>query len=343
MSKASLAEAREAGEGGPHASIAPTRAMKPSPPPDRRAIGILGAYIEGWRRVLRAPAVWAAILVVALPAIVAVWRPGDLVPGGTALRALEHDAADIARSQAFALLGPGPMLVVTQAYRLDEIGGANPLVVGPPLVIYLFLWGGILDRLARARVVGSGPFFAACGVYFWRLIRLSVPVALAYWVIWRGYPDWPGAVSLAGLLLVGIILSYAAVRMVVEDRRSALGSIVASLRFIRRRPIAVLTLYGLSVATVFAISTGWMVLMGWAPIAPSTLWSSVVMEVGLLVAFLSRLALVASAVALFQSSLAHADYTAAPLPMWPDSPAAEAIENLTRVGQKSESRGQNIP
>ena len=44
---------------------------------------------------------------------------------------------------------------------------------------------------------------------------------------------------------------------------------------------------------------------------------------------LARLAIklhfVASQTALFQSHLAHATYTAAPAPAWPESPAAEAI------------------
>jgi hypothetical protein len=43
----------------------------------------------------------------------------------------------------------------------------------------------------------------------------------------------------------------------------------------------------------------------------------------------TRLAFLASATALFERALAHAEYTAPPLPVWPDSPAAEAIENLT--------------
>ena len=37
----------------------------------------------------------------------------------------------------------------------------------------------------------------------------------------------------------------------------------------------------------------------------------------------------AAEVVFFQGELAHATYTAAPLPTWPDSPAAEALENLT--------------
>jgi hypothetical protein len=32
---------------------------------------------------------------------------------------------------------------------------------------------------------------------------------------------------------------------------------------------------------------------------------------------------------LVERTLAHAEYTAPPLPVWPDSPAAEAIDNLT--------------
>ena len=39
------------------------------------------------------------------------------------------------------------------------------------------------------------------------------------------------------------------------------------------------------------------------------------------------LPLYASAIALFQSRLAHAGYTAAPPLQWPESPAAETIAN----------------
>jgi hypothetical protein len=46
-----------------------------------------------------------------------------------------------------------------------------------------------------------------------------------------------------------------------------------------------------------------------------------------------RLTLAASQISLFQSSLAHAAYTAAPVPVWPESPAAEAIGNAARSRQ----------
>ena len=41
---------------------------------------------------------------------------------------------------------------------------------------------------------------------------------------------------------------------------------------------------------------------------------------------------IATATALFQQHLAHAEYAAPPLPVWPDSPAAEAIENAAKYG-----------
>ena len=38
-----------------------------------------------------------------------------------------------------------------------------------------------------------------------------------------------------------------------------------------------------------------------------------------------KLEFIASQTALFQASLAHVAYTAAPAPVWPESPAAEVI------------------
>jgi len=44
---------------------------------------------------------------------------------------------------------------------------------------------------------------------------------------------------------------------------------------------------------------------------------------------LIKLQFLASETALFQAALAHASYTAAPEPLWPDSAAAEAIARTT--------------
>jgi hypothetical protein len=52
-------------------------------------------------------------------------------------------------------------------------------------------------------------------------------------------------------------------------------------------------------------------------------------EVTLALLLFVLLASWASAIAFFQSRLAHASYTAGPPLVWPESPAAEAITNLS--------------
>ena len=50
-----------------------------------------------------------------------------------------------------------------------------------------------------------------------------------------------------------------------------------------------------------------------------------------------KLQFMASATALFQARLAHAAYASAPLPSWPDSPAAELLGPAPAPRQRPES------
>jgi hypothetical protein len=203
--------------------------------------------------------------------------------------------------------------------------------------LWTFLWGGILDRLARDRRVGTAAFFGTCGVYFFRFLRLAVPITLAYWAIFRWLQDYL-VIYVIAMIAMMLLADFARVRAVVEDRRSMLGALLASFRFVRRNAPDAVGLYVLGLAQLFVVgaltsaSSSWTFMRGWAGI----------LVVIVLVAFVfyARLALAAGQVALFQSRLAHAGYTAAPLPMWPDSPAAEAIENLAVQGQRAGGRGQ---
>jgi hypothetical protein len=295
---------------------------------------VLGAYVEGWRRVLRAPAIWtSAVFVVVLAGAPAIWRASGF--HAVLTHDIEHDTAEEQRTQTFELFSVGPLPVVMQAQSSQT--GDDPLASVMTVGIYLFLWGGCLDRLARSRPVGSAAFFAACGVYFWRFLRLCVPLGLGYWAVWQWFPSVPPIVAVAALVIINIVAGYAVVRMVVEDRRSALGAILASFRFVRRRPIAVLALYALNIVTLIAILFAMIALAEWA-LTWMPLWAfPIAIAAALLVHLLGRLALAASQLVYFQHALAHADYTAAPLPMWPDSPAAEAIENLALRRESRES------
>jgi hypothetical protein len=206
------------------------------------------------------------------------------------------------------------------------------------LLVWLFLSGGILDRYARARATGAYEFFAACGTYFVRFLRLAPMAALAYYVLFAVvhpalldhlYRDITSsltvertaffarlalyAVFAAILATVNIVFDYAKVRAVVEDRRSMIGALLASARFIRRNAAGVAGLYLLN-TSLFLV-----VLLLYALAAPGAESSGVRMWLGVLVGQLYlaarlwvKLVFLASETAFFQSRLAHAGYIARP-------------------------------
>jgi hypothetical protein len=164
-----------------------------------------------------------------------------------------------------------------------------------------FLCGGIIDRYARARPTRAHGFFGACGRHLGAMLRLAGIEVLLYLAV-DNLPVGRWA-ALAALAVLSAFLFYARVRIVVEDRRSAIGAIRAAMRFIVRNPAAGL------------IYSAWM--------AAALLLGSWLRGAGPIL----LLPLFATATAFFQSRLAHAHYTAAPPLQWPESPAAEAIVN----------------
>ena len=229
--------------------------------------------------------------------------------------------------------------------------GAAMLAAG---ALWLFLSGGILGRCARRRRVGTRGFFGSCGVFFFRFLRLAVLTALAYaalagpvhsWLFGVLYP-WlvhdttvertaflwrvaMYAVWIVPLLLVNVTADYAKVRAVIEDRHSMIGAILAALRFIRRHPTDVAVVYAGNAVVAGVVLVVYLLL---APDGRGGDWRLLaVLVVGalyLIARLATRLGFLASAMALVERRFAHAEYTAPPLPVWPDSPAAEAIENL---------------
>jgi hypothetical protein len=236
---------------------------------------------------------------------------------------------------------------------LDAEAEAMPitLVLGAYLLVWTFLSGGILDRYARQRPTRAYGFFGAAGVLFSRFLRLALLAGLVYaflfvflhrWLFDDAYTwltrdlaverqafFWRVALYLlfgACVIATNLAFDYARIRLVVEDRRSALGALRAAVAFIARRPGPPLALYALN-ALVFLF-----LIAVWALLAPGAGRSGALMWAGLLVAqiyVLARIAVklqfLASQTALFQASLAHARYTAVPERTWPESPAAEAI------------------
>ncbi len=329
---------------------------------------ILASFLDGWRRVGRAPAILAGVLLltllVALPPAIVVRgllgeSLGDSLAAGEAADGVNQEWWEEFQSGATGLgatftpriIGFGGVLDNLSRMLDDEpYAAAVTVVASGYLLLWTFLLGGILDRYARNRPTRAHAFFSACGVFFFRFLRLGGFALAAYgllfgpvhaWLFDGFFPwatrDWAvernafflrAALYLVfGALLaaVNVVLDYAKVRFVVEDRRSAIGALLAGARFVRRHPLQVAGLYALNGAVFLAILAlyalvapgargGWVVWLGFA-----------VTELYLLARLGLKLAFYASETSLFQRLLAHAEYTAAPAPAWPESPAAEAI------------------
>jgi hypothetical protein len=291
---------------------------------------------------------------------------GSSLAAGTAVSGVNADwwgefssqAQGVGTSFTPGIIGFGAVLGNLSA-MLDNRSQTLPVATAG--VVYVLLWiflaGGILDRYARNRAVRAHGFFSRCGAFFFRFLRLAAPALLVYWLLYAYVHAWlfgvlyPWAtrdltverqafavrVSLYlvfGLLLVAcnVVFDYAKVRAVVEDRRSMLGALVAALRFVRRHPGRVVGLYVLdSLAFLLIVAIYALV----APGAGGSGWSLyaglLITQIYLLARMFVKLLFYASDTALFQSTLAHAEYVTAPEPTWPDSPAAEAISNPRRV------------
>ena len=250
------------------------------------------------------------------------------------------------------ILGFGAVLDNLSAF-LDNT--TRPVVIvgaaGTYILLWLFVAGGIIDRYARDRATGVHGFFSASGVFFFRFLRLGLVMLAVYgllfsylhpWLFDRVYPRLTREVNfeptaffirVSLYLIFGLALGacnlafdYAKVRAVVEDRRSALGALASGLRFVRRNAGAAVTLYLLDVG-LFVIA-----LAAYAAVAPGaggigwTMWFGfAIAQLYILARLWVKLVFWASETALFQGRLAHAGYVAAAKPVWPDSPAAEAI------------------
>ncbi len=334
--------------------------MLPAPGP-AAPVSVFRAFARAWRLVRQAPFVTTGILL------------GTFLTQIDVGRALREIAGDRQAILSFRVFQPGwtgawISMVTDQvrgiewifAHEIFGYGGSLHLAarffnVGPDdvmaglagvgLVLWSFLSGGVIDRLARGRPVSTFAFFGACGVYFIRFFRLGVITGLVYWVLFRwlfphlialtaapaidtGRIGSRGALSLGLLMLViaiTLVVDYAKVRAVVEDRHSMISALAASWRFVRQRPFRTVLLFllGTAAAAVVFGLTGTFVVVG-----DAMWWLLLVSLVKALLYVWLRMVFMASAVVFFQSELAHAGYTAAPMPVWPESPAAEAIGNF---------------
>ncbi len=342
-------------------------------------MSVLHVFRDGLSRASRAPAMLAGLLLVtflmALPLGLALRGALASHMGASLAAGAMAEVADYDWWQEFAsgatgigeTFTPGIIGFAAVLENLSSIADSNrpaPQVTGivaAYLLVWTFLLGGILDRLARMRPTRTHGFFAASGVFFFRFLRLAVPAALLYWLLFGPihgllFETLYGRVTAdttvernafairaalylvfgALVVFVNLVFDYAKVRAVVEDRRSMTGALFAALRFIGRNWKRVFGLYALNAGLFVLVLAVWAVVAPGAGRAGPAMWLAfLLVQLYVAARLWVKLVFYASEISLFQSALAHAGYTAAPLPEWPDSPAAEAIRLPKEPGLQS--------
>jgi hypothetical protein len=333
------------------------------------------AFREGLRRVNGAPWMLAGLVAVtvliALPLSLALRGMieahlgqsllAEAVAKGTSYdwwQEFSAQASGLGKTFVPSIIGFGAVLDNLSGL-LDNLPLASTIagVTTAWLIVWSFLSGGVIDRLARARPTRSQGFFAACGTYVWRFARLGAVAGLAYYLLFAYVHDWiftdvyqrltrnlavertAFVVRLAGYLVFGSLLAfaslvfdYARIRIVVEDRRSALGALAAGGRFVRRHAGGTIGLFLLNSAAYVVIVLLYAAVAPGAPGSGLSVWLVLGLgQIYIVVRHYLKLVFYGSQVAYFQGALAHAAYTAAPPVVWPDSPAAESIANADRA------------
>lgn len=248
----------------------------------------------------------------------------------TAFSALLSYALSLHDRMAAADLGLGgfPFNISNREYY-QALSPAELSTLALFALAWVFLSGGVIDRLARGTRSSSRRFFAACGACFGPLIRLAILALATYAIvlIWiepamaraSDTMSEPARVTLFGalailLFAIALVFDYARVRLVIEDRRSAVGALAASFRMLRAYPGRMLAAQGLFWLALVI----WMTLRAPLPSDPAFGLASLLAAGEIFL----KLALVATQAAIYQRVLASAGWVAREEPRWPDEPSA---------------------
>jgi hypothetical protein len=229
----------------------------------------LASVVRGAGVVRRAWPVWllawaltlAFALLIALPVAAVLYK------------SLGHSLYAGPMSQNFDIAWLAEFRNASGNWPMAAVSPALVLLFAAYLLMTTFVSGGALAVFTRE----EPAFWAGCGRYFWRLLRLLLVSLVCYafvfavynslgraghWIWGRGMLERPlvlfgwgrAAAVLLLFLFVNMIFDYAKIRLVAENRRSALSAARAAFHFVCRRPGTTLATYALisSLAAVFA-------------------------------------------------------------------------------------------
>jgi len=260
----------------------------------------LGSFLEGWRRVLKAPAMTLGILLATTAA--ALLDHGGHVTG-------LWDPSGLRGLASHPRTGWSPAQAASLADQLRHIAAAfADLSMGvvhswPAVAVWVWLAGGAIERIGRGRAVGPAAFFGACWRRLFALVRLAVLVGLA-WV--ASQPPASGRFAMALALfaiVIGGLTDIAAARIGMEGRRSATAAVVAAVRFASGRASRIIALWLLNTLVFLVILRLWYQA---APSAVTPAWAAWSLRLAYLAAVrLATIGALASAVVFLQGELGH--------------------------------------
>ncbi len=166
------------------------------------------AFREGVRRVYQAPMVvagmFAVTLLVSLPLAYALQGmiaahlgsslAADAAAAGTNYawwREFSAQATGLGTTFVPTIAGFGAVLNnISGLLDRTPVAATIAGVTAAWMLLWSFLSGGVIDRFARARRTRSHGFFAACGMHFWRLLRLGAMGWIVYALLFRYVHAW---------------------------------------------------------------------------------------------------------------------------------------------------------
>jgi hypothetical protein len=310
-------------------------------------VGVLGAVAAGFRRASASPLIliwlWLVGVAAALPATWSVYESLRDDIGKSRVHENLRDGFDIewygeysAGAQGLAstfrptVIGAGGFYDNLEGWLQGAMFQGLPLVVGIG-VMYALVWalflGGALDRYAhRCERVSFRRYFAGCGRFFFRFVRLAFLSAGLYASIYIGakrafdfmkeatldvtaettiffYSMLIWLITALLLTLVHMVFGYAKVVTVVENRRSMLLASLRALGFVVTRAGKTLGLY-----FVFIVLSG-VLLAVYPKLAPgpdvatyeTVGWAFAIGQGFLIAKLFMRLSLLAGQTALYQA------------------------------------------
>jgi len=179
---------------------------------------------------------------------------------------------------------------------LDRYAAVIALVGLLTILVNAVLAGGVLSCFRASPSSFSLPvFFRSTGQYAWRMIRLMILGLFCYWILFwllnrtlgnlitEHTRDWQSdrsvfalrsvvyAVLFLGLAFVNLVMDYARVKLVMEERTSAAGAFLSSLafglwRFRRAAAVyAIPALCGVALLGIYWLVVPWSVINAPAP------------------------------------------------------------------------------